>query len=71
MPLWRTDYGYYEPNGYQSHPYGINFFLPCSGTGNDSPDDYAFRSSMNSGLVLYWNLHAPDFPVERARRLIA
>ena len=71
IPLWRTDYQYFEPNGYQCHTYGLNFYLPCSGTGNDTPDTYAFRSSMNCALVLGWNLYLPDFPVEQARSLIA
>jgi len=70
IPLWRTDYQYFEPNGYQCHTYGLNFYLPCSGTGNGSPDTYAFRSSMNCAVVLGWNLYLPDFPVEQARSLI-
>lgn len=70
IPLWRTDYQYYEPNGYQCHTYGINFYLPTSSTGNDSPDTYKFRSSINSGVVLSWNLYLPNFPVEQARKLI-
>jgi len=70
IPLWRTDYQYFEPNGYQCHTYGLNFYLPCSGTGNGYPDTYAFRSSMNCAVVLGWNLYLPDFPVEKARRLI-
>ena len=70
IPLWRTDYQYFEPNGYQCHTYGLSFYLPCSGTGNDHPDTYAFRSSMNGALVLGWNLYLPDFPVEQAQRLI-
>jgi alpha-galactosidase len=70
IPLWRTDYRYFEPNGYQCHTYGLSYYLPCSGTGNDYPDTYAFRSSLNCALVLGWNLYLPDFPVEHARRLI-
>ena len=70
IPLWRTDYRYFEPNGYQCHTYGLNFYLPCSGTGNGYPDIYAFRSSMNCAVVLGWNLYLPDFPVEQARSLI-
>jgi alpha-galactosidase len=70
-PLWRTDYHYFEPNGYQSHTYGLNFYLPLSGTGNNNPEPYFFRSSMNSGLVLGWNLYSSAFPVEQARRQIA
>ncbi|HGE71507.1 TPA: alpha-galactosidase [Candidatus Poribacteria bacterium] len=71
IPLWRTDYHYFEPNGYQCHTYGINFYLPTSSTGNGYPDTYSFRSSINSGVVLGWNLYLPDFPVEKARKLIA
>ncbi len=71
IPLWRTDYHYFEPNGYQCHTYGINFYLPTSSTGNSYPDKYLFRSSINSGVVLGWNLYLPDFPVEQARNLIA
>jgi alpha-galactosidase len=71
IPLWRTDYQYFEPNGYQCHTYGINFYLPTSSTGNGYPDKYLFRSSINSGVVLGWNLYLPDFPVQQARDLIA
>jgi alpha-galactosidase len=71
IPLWRTDYHYFEPNGYQCHTYGINLYLPTSSTGNSFPDKYLFRSSINSGVVLGWNLYLPDFPVEQARNLIA
>jgi len=71
IPLWRTDYQYFEPNGYQCHTYGLNFYLPLSGTGSGYPDVYSFRSSMNSALVLGWNLYMPDFPFEQARSLIA
>jgi alpha-galactosidase len=71
LPLWRTDYQYFEPNGSQCHTYGINFYLPTSSTGIGSPDTYAFRSAINTGAVLGWNLYLPDFPVERARKLIA
>jgi alpha-galactosidase len=70
IPLWRTDYQYFEPNGDQCHTYGLNFYLPCSGTGNDHPHPYSFRSAMSSALVLGWNLYLPDFPVDQARRLL-
>jgi alpha-galactosidase len=71
IPLWRTDYSYFEPNGYQCHTYGINFYIPTSSTGHGHPDTYSFRSSINSGVVLGWNLYLPNFPVEHARKLIA
>ena len=52
VPLWRTDYDYFEPNGYQCHTYGLHFYLPCSGTGSNNPNSYESRSAMNSGFVL-------------------
>lgn len=68
--LWRTDYQYFEPNGYQSHTCGISRYLPSTSTGCGSPDPYVFRSSMNNGLTLGWNLYQDDFRVEQARRLV-
>jgi len=68
--LWRTDYQYFEPNGYQCHTYGINLFLPTTSTGCNSTDTYTFRSSMSNGMVISWNLYQPNFPVEQARHLI-
>ena len=58
--LWRTDYQYYEPNGYQSQTYGISLYLPSTGTGNAYPNVYAFRSAINNGLVIGWNIYQPD-----------
>ena len=57
VPLWRTDYSYFEPNGYQCHTYGLQLFLPCSGTGNNNPQKYYFRSSMGGAVVLGWELN--------------
>ncbi len=57
IPLWRTDYSYFEPNGYQCHTYGLHFFLPASGTGNNNPQKYYFRSSMGGAVVLGWELN--------------
>ena len=71
IPLWRTDYQYYEPNGYQCHTYGLSLFLPISGTASGQPDIYSFRSSMNAAIVLGWNPKDPDFPAETARRLVS
>jgi len=69
-PLWRTDYAYYEPNGYQCHTYGINFYLPCNGTGNNNPDPYMFRSAVSSALVLGWDLNQSTFPIVQAKKSI-
>ncbi|WP_349318286.1 glycoside hydrolase family 36 protein [Chitinophaga sp. MM2321] len=56
-PLWRTDYQYGEPNGSQCHAYGLNFYLPLSGTGNVVSTPYAFRSSMSSAVALMWDIN--------------
>jgi alpha-galactosidase len=58
IPLWRTDYDYWEPNGYQCHTYGLHFYLPASGTGNGDPRKYWFRSSMGGAVVMGWELTA-------------
>ncbi|OGD18760.1 MAG: hypothetical protein A2Y69_15425, partial [Candidatus Aminicenantes bacterium RBG_13_59_9] len=57
VPLWRTDYSYFEPNGYQCHTYGLQLFLPCSGTGNNNTQKYHFRSSMGGAVVLGWEIN--------------
>jgi alpha-galactosidase len=56
-PLWRTDYSYGEPNGYQCHTYGLNFYLPLHGTGNITLNPYTFRSSMSSAMVNSWDVN--------------
>ncbi len=70
-PLWRTDYNYGEPNGYQNHTYGLNFYLPLHGTGVFGFDDYSFHSAMSSALVLNWDLTARDGDIGVMRRQIA
>lgn len=66
VPLWRTDYQYFEPNGYQCHTYGLHFFVPATGTGNNNPQKYVFRSSMSGAVVLGWELNA-SFNVAQAQ----
>ena len=51
-PLWRTDYNYGEPLGYQCQTYGLNMFLPLSGTGIYLTDFYNSRSGYSSAAVL-------------------
>lgn len=63
-PLWRTDYNYGEPNGYQCHTYGLNFYLPLHGTGNTSPSVYTFRSSMSTAMISNWELNNPAYTQE-------
>lgn len=56
-PLWRSDYYHYDdPDGYQGHTYGLNFFLPLHGTGILQTDPYSFRSSMSSALIYNWKI---------------
>jgi alpha-galactosidase len=56
-PLWRSDYYHYDdPDGYQGHTYGLNFFLPLHGTGILQTDKYSFRSSVSSALIYNWKI---------------
>jgi alpha-galactosidase len=55
-PLWRTDYCYGEPVGYQCHTYGLNFFLPQTGTGVEKSDLFTFRSSLGSSVIYNWKI---------------
>lgn len=55
-PLWRTDYQYGEPNGYQAHTYGLNFYLPIHGTAIYKTDSYTFRSGLGGTAVLNWEV---------------
>jgi alpha-galactosidase len=70
IPLWRTDYQYYEPNGYQCHTYGLHFYLPASGTGNGDPRKYWFRSAMGGAVVMGWEL-TPSFNLQAALEDVA
>ncbi|MDP4188379.1 MAG: alpha-galactosidase [Bacteroidota bacterium] len=70
-PLWRTDYGYGEPNGYQCHTYGLNFYLPLSGTGLYRTDPFSFRSSMGSAVVLNWKLTNNDMSIPEMQQCVA
>jgi len=65
IPLWRTDYQYYEPNGYQCHTYGLHLYLPASGTGNGDPRKYWFRSAMGGAVVMGWEM-TPSFNLPAA-----
>jgi alpha-galactosidase len=67
-PLWRTDYQPCEPNGYQCHTYGLNFYLPLHGTGNTNPSSYEFRSSMSSAMVTAWDINNSNFQGQQAQK---
>ena len=56
-PLWRSDYYHYDdPDGYQGHTYGLNYYLPLHGTGILQTDKYSFRSSISSALIYNWKI---------------
>jgi alpha-galactosidase len=55
-PLWRTDYQYGEPNGYQCHTFGLNFYLPIHGTAIYKTDGYTFRSGLGGTAVMNWEV---------------
>jgi alpha-galactosidase len=57
IPLWRTDYQYFEPNGSQCHTYGLQLYLPFSGTGNGDPQKYAFRSVISGAAAIWWDIN--------------
>ena len=68
-PLWRTDYYYGEPLGYQCQTYGINLFLPLSGTGVYLTDFYHTRSSYCSAMVLNFPMLQNECGGEEMRRV--
>ena len=55
-PLWRTDYQYGEPNGYQCHTFGLNFYLPIHGTAIYKTDAYTFNSGLGATAVMNWEV---------------
>ncbi len=59
-PLWRTDYQYGEPNGYQCHTYGLSFYLPITGTAIYKTDNYTFRSGLGGAAVMNWEVTGRD-----------
>lgn len=72
VPLWRSDYYHYDdPDGYQCHTYGLNFWLPVHGTGILLPDEYSFRSSLSSTLIYNWKITEPGVSIEQMQHNIA
>ena len=55
-PMWRTDYNYGEPVGYQCHTYGLEFYLPQHATGSYHVNHFDSRSSLGSAVVFNWKL---------------
>jgi alpha-galactosidase len=76
IPLWRTDYSPFETTGYQCHTYGLDLYVPFSGTGDIDPRKYAFRSAIGGGaIVTAWDVNATannsPFPPVLAREAVA
>ena len=69
VPLWRTDYGYGEPMGYQCQTYGINMFLPQSGTACYNTDFYTARSGYSSAMVAHIPVLQPGYDAAEIRRV--
>ena len=68
-PLWRTDYRYGEPLGYQCQTYGLNMFLPLSGTGMYETDFYRSRSGYSSAISMNFNLLGSGQDVAQMQRV--
>ena len=68
-PLWRTDYDYGEPLGYQCQTYGLNLFLPMSGTGMYETDFYRSRSGYSSAISMNFNLLGSGQDVAQMQRV--
>lgn len=62
-PLWRTDYHYGEPIGYQCHTYGLNLWLPVHGTGSMQTEPFTSRSSLGAAVVINWKITSADFSI--------
>ena len=70
-PLWRSDYYHYDdPDGYQCHTYGLNFFLPLHGTGSLQTDPYSFRSSVSTALIYNWKITDKNASVYEMQRCL-
>ena len=70
VPLWRSDYAY-ETTGMQSLTYGMSYWIPYFGTGNNADDRYTFRSQMAPAIVSVWDLRRKDADYDFTRRMLA
>ncbi len=71
IPLWRTDYNYGEPIGYQCHTYGLSQWLPVSGTGLAKADAFHARSSYSAAVIFNWKVTSADFNILEMQRRMA
>ena len=58
-PMWRTDYNYGEPVGYQCHTYGLEFYLSQHATGSYRVDPFNSRSSLSSAISFTFKILEP------------
>ncbi len=65
--LWRTDYNYGEPIGYQCHTYGLHQYLPLHGTGTAKEDKFTFRSSLGTSVIYNWKITQAGFDIYEMR----
>jgi len=70
VPLWRSDYAY-ETTGMQSLTFGMSYWIPYFGTGNNAVDKYTFRSQMAPAIVSVWDLRRKDADYDLTRRMLA
>ncbi|MGN0202400.1 MAG: glycoside hydrolase family 36 protein [Candidatus Cryptobacteroides sp.] len=68
IPLWRTDYNYGEPLGYQCHTYGLSQWLPVSGTCLTRSDAFTTRSSYGPAVTFNWKITSADFNILEMRK---
>ncbi|MCQ2161955.1 MAG: alpha-galactosidase [Bacteroidales bacterium] len=71
IALWRTDYNYGEPIGYQCHTYGLSQWLPASGTGVASSDPFIARSSFSSAAIFNWSVTSASSNLHEMHRRMA
>ncbi len=70
-PLWRTDYNYGEPTGYQCHAYGLHYYLPVHGTGIFKADDYTFLSGLGAAAILGWSINDKSTTIREMQNVIS
>ncbi|MCQ2142658.1 MAG: alpha-galactosidase [Bacteroidales bacterium] len=70
-PLWRTDYNYGEPIGYQCHTYGLNQWLPVHGTGAGNCDPFTYRSSFSYCVTHNWKVTNAGFDIREMQKRLA
>lgn len=71
IPLWRTDYNYGEPIGYQCHTYGLSQWLPVSGTCLAKSDAFTTRSSYSAAVTFNWKITSAGFNILEMQKRLA